>query len=768
MKKILCFILVAVLSLGLVTGCAGTNEGLENAKSYVYETYKDRAEITAGSFDRIAIAVIDGVTYNVNWSTDSDQITVKESSKANHQTIVIPEKASADIAYVLTATISDADGNSVTVSFNHKVPKYELTSYAEYAAAEDDTPVVVGGIVTGIFSASNGSSVNGMYVQDLSNEGGYYVYGMTEDPVTQGIAVGMTVEIQGAKATYSGLYEVVDAVVTITDSTIKTVTPVDYTEIFTNADALNAEALVGKQSMLVTIKGVQIGGQDSGNGYHYFSLGGLEAYIRLSSSNNCITKDEKTAFTAAHTDAFGYVADVTGIIQLYSGNFYLIPATVDAITNITLPERTDAEKVALEIGNIDVPTDVASDTVINLPVTGSTYESVTFSWASDKACAVVGEGGTLTVTVPEDDTTVTLTVTATCGEATETKTFSITLSKKPITNAAFNTIANALGTNNATTNGKYLIHGIITRVANDKYGNVYIVDAEGNEAYIYGLYDAEGNRYDAMTTKPAVGDYILVTGVGSYYNGPQMKDAIVLAHSTPTGAGDITGTVTDVEYLVTGEVTSIANEKYGNLYIKDAAGNEIYVYGLYNSLGTRYDSLDVKPAVGDTITVLSYASVYNDVKQLKNAVLVGCVKAPAEGDETPSNVLSYTFANYDAGTQYAENEAHTLDEKVSVTVNDGHFTSQLRLYDSESNDSTAVIACTNVINSIKLRAGNKAALKVYGSADGVTYTLIQDLTTATAYADFTVDIENSTYKYIKLDAVGAQVRVESFALTIAE
>ncbi|MBO7222416.1 MAG: hypothetical protein J6V37_05140, partial [Clostridia bacterium] len=49
-------------------------------------------------------------------------------------------------------------------------------------------------------------------------------------------------------------------------------------------------------------------------------------------------------------------------------------------------------------------------------------------------------------------------------------------------------------------------------VDNTKYGNMYITDNNGNELLIYGLYDSGGNRYDAMATKPQVGDIVIICG----------------------------------------------------------------------------------------------------------------------------------------------------------------------------------------------------------------------------------------------------------------
>lgn len=113
-------------------------------------------------------------------------------------------------------------------------------------------------------------------------------------------------------------------------------------------------------------------------------------------------------------------------------------------------------------------------------------------------------------------------------------------------------------------------------------------------------------------------------------------------------------------------------------------------------------------------------------------------------------------------------EVHVLDEVVTVTTSDAHFREELRLYDSTGatgHDSIAIIESTKVINSVTLNVGNNAAtLKVYGSVDGETWVLIQDLTTAKAYTDFTVNCADAGYKYLKLDAVGAQVRVKTMTL----
>ncbi len=76
-------------------------------------------------------------------------------------------------------------------------------------------------------------------------------------------------------------------------------------------------------------------------------------------------------------------------------------------------------------------------------------------------------------------------------------------------------------------------------------------------------------------------------------------------------------------YNVTGTVKSIVDTTFGNIYIEDAAGNELYVYGVNSAYGNvRYDALPVKPAVGDAITLSSIISSYNSKVQLSAARIV--------------------------------------------------------------------------------------------------------------------------------------------------
>ncbi len=77
---------------------------------------------------------------------------------------------------------------------------------------------------------------------------------------------------------------------------------------------------------------------------------------------------------------------------------------------------------------------------------------------------------------------------------------------------------------------KYYVKGTVKSTPYGSYGNLYLVDEYGNEIYVYGIYDQQGNRYDSMTTKPAAGDTIVVCGPILNYQGTtiELKNAVLI------------------------------------------------------------------------------------------------------------------------------------------------------------------------------------------------------------------------------------------------
>ncbi len=443
MKKLLLLMLALVLCLAVFAACVGGNEeestsgtstddpvvdsGLEAAVEYVHQLYKDIAEKTGGNYTLITKLEIEGVNYTIEWTVSSDKIEVIPTEGKDEVTISVPQNATEDIPYTLTATVKSPDGKTAQKSYDHIVPKFQYSSFADYVAAEEGDAVVISGIVTGIVSKETGSQINGLYIQDTNNDGGYYVYGVTTG--FEGVQVGMTVEARGTKDDYNGTLEVKDAAITILDETINPATPVDFTEIIASADSLSDTALVGKQGMLVTIKGVTVL-EVGDNGYYYFQAGEHKVYLRISGSNNPCTTADLDAVKAAHAANFGNIGDVTGVISIYSGNFYLSPVSAEAFNNFTVVEKTPEEKIAMEKDALTFTAKVSKDTVLELASKGQFFDDVTITWTSDNTAAVVGENG-LTVTLGKEAVTAKITATITCGEASATVEFTLQIAAKP-------------------------------------------------------------------------------------------------------------------------------------------------------------------------------------------------------------------------------------------------------------------------------------------------------------------------------------------------
>ncbi len=201
---------------------------------------------------------------------------------------------------------------------------------------------------------------------------------------------------------------------------------------------------------------------------------------------------------------------------------------------------------------------------------------------------------------------------------------------------------------------KYIVRGTVVEVKNATWGNMYIEDAEGNKLYIYGTYSADGSvRYDAMEVKPNVGDEVVLMGELSTYNGEaQMKNGWLLVHepapepipdpveitiaeAIAIGSAKEHNTYTAEMYILTGVIAEITSDMWGNMYIKDADGNQILLYGLYDEAGTRYDAMATKPAVGDTITVVGVLGQFNGAPQMKNATLTAHTPTAPEGPSVP-------------------------------------------------------------------------------------------------------------------------------------
>ena len=213
-------------------------------------------------------------------------------------------------------------------------------------------------------------------------------------------------------------------------------------------------------------------------------------------------------------------------------------------------------------------------------------------------------------------------------------------------------------------------------------------------------------------------------------------------------------------------------EGYIGRVICAACGEVLEAGETITATGHKYETKVTAPTcteAGYTVHTCACGDSYtdNEVEATGHNYVDGTCSACGKDEETTVIInTTYTFSDYAAGTQYAENEVHVLDNNVTITTTDAHFTSELRLYSSSTNNGYAVIESTHPIKTIGVNAGNKVdVLVVYGSEDGATWTEIARIeVTSTSYKDYSVELEK-TYNWIKLDVAGSnQVRLKSITL----
>lgn len=105
----------------------------------------------------------------------------------------------------------------------------------------------------------------------------------------------------------------------------------------------------------------------------------------------------------------------------------------------------------------------------------------------------------------------------------------------------------------------------------------------------------------------------------------------------------------DTLYELTGVITSVKEETYGNFYLKDATA-EVYIYGLCSPEGEQKYWAASGVKVGDTITVQTVRSSYNGEAQGKNAIYVSHVPAGDTPEPEPEPEVKFDTTDYESGT----------------------------------------------------------------------------------------------------------------------
>lgn len=638
-------------------------EGLNKARDYVKQLYINNNEETAADYTVVSKVNIGGVTYPVTWTvtikTEGASVDdVKVVAGESNVTIDVIDMADSDIEYTLTATVTDANGNTATVDFKRKVPKFHVATWAEYAEAADGKLLVVDGIVTMFNSKKDGASYNNMYIQD--NDGAYYAYSMDEDPKDKNIAVGMKVRLTGTKKNYNGTYELEKVLIKEVLSTeIVTIEPADVTELLKNAESVKAKALTDLQGRMVTVKGAIAVEVDTDQKYCYFTVGGVKTYIRPSKSAGFLNDKEISKFVEDFTKNKGHLIDVTGQAVVYNGAFYMQPTKADAVVYGAVADLTPAEQVKFVKENANALSDVTySGYSVTLPSASDVFTDVKIAWTVDNTDVCTIADGKATFTYDYATAGRTVKLTATYTHATDT-------TVAPLTN-------------------EYTLELLIPQdatveefLAKDEDGKVYIItgyivaDGSSSGKGSFVVADATGAVFSYNKAEVAVGDKVKVYGTRASNSGvPQIGtlnvvkvDAEGESYTYPEPAV-IDGTTLDLSTLTK---TSIVD--YTGKYTK-ITGLTFYKDGTYNSAGLLIEGKTAGSTAKDDYTqVLSLYTASDAIPDEwagKPIVVYGYVRG-FKVDTYLTIQVAKVEIGYDDATKVAQAKEALTETKIGGT-----------------------------------------------------------------------------------------------------
>lgn len=224
-----------------------------------------------------------------------------------------------------TEATTPATTTEATTPATTTEPAVKVMTYAEFVAAELDTPVVVESYI----QATQGWWDNAIVAYTQNEEGAYFVYkfACTQEEAAK-LVPGTKVRITGFKGEYKGEVEIVDATFEILEGTW-TATALDVTAL------LGTDELITHQNKLVAFKGMTVEpiknkeGKESAFLYNWDGSGeaGSDLYFNVSINGTTYNFCVESYLTGADTDVYkavealkvGDVIDMEGFLYWYDG-----------------------------------------------------------------------------------------------------------------------------------------------------------------------------------------------------------------------------------------------------------------------------------------------------------------------------------------------------------------------------------------------------------------------------------------------------------------
>ena len=494
--KLKYFVPMFIMALAMLTSCSDDEvvtypDGLRVSSSYM------ALPVEGGS------ASID-VYCNQKWEVDTVGAFPKKEPWFDYSV------SSSDKGQVLTITADETlDGRSTSIKLVTEggttqiinvmqgLSTVSTATCAEVIAGPDSKTYQVKGVCTSIANTTYGN----WYLNDGTGE--IYIYGTldkngaTKNFLSLGIEVGDEITVEGPKTTYGSTIELVNVtVIAINKSLIK----VDST--YVGGVASNELPLEGGElTAYVTCKGQGVTVDIPEDAKEWLSIsaiknGGSEVVFKAAPNTG---GDRNTTVIFKTTDGKKEYTSQMTIAQKGA----VVPLTV---AEFNAKEVGDAQyRLTGLVTKVD---DAAAGKYYISDYTGQVYVyKASGEVALNDVVTIVGKYAEYKGT-PQVGS----------GKLEE-----VCASAEPISLADFNAAADD--------NDKlYVLTGKIVEIVNDKYGNVYIEDENGEKVYLYGVYgDWTGeNKKNFITDNGiAVGDEITVVTIKTSHNdAPQGKNAV--------------------------------------------------------------------------------------------------------------------------------------------------------------------------------------------------------------------------------------------------
>lgn len=376
----------------------------------------------------------------------------------------------------------------------------------------------------------------------------------------------------------------------------------------TITDATCAEVLAGPDNKTYQVTGTVTAISNTTYGNLYINDGTGEVYIYGTLDK---TGAEKNFLSLGIEE--GDEITVQGPKQTYNGTVELVNVTVvkinkgmikvDSLSTTSIPKDGGNVTVYATTKGSGVSFDIPEDakewlSLVSVKQNGTAAE-LTFKAAANEGSA---RSTTLTLSTIADGKTYSMETTiAQAGGIAD------------VSVAEFNAAADG--------EAQYRLQGVATNVQSN--GSFTLADWSGSTT----VYKSTNGVAKGVKN----GDIVTVVGTHKTYNGTVELvggEVTKVEPTTTISIADFMGLPDSKDnYMITGKITKIANDHFGNVYISDGK-NEVYLYGLYPGYGAegdnRYDFVaNSGLKVGDEITVIGAHVTYKGTTiEIVNAIFV--------------------------------------------------------------------------------------------------------------------------------------------------